>query len=235
MAITSGAHAAAAPEREADQVASSAPQDTATDQNGAPDIIVTAQKKSESLQSVPAAVSVVGNERLESLGVTNLSQIGNLAPGISVTPVRSQAFIFIRGVGQTLTSPNADAAVATNLNGVYLPAEIAGTAFFDVDRVEILPGPQGTLYGRNSTGGVVNIVSRTPGETFAANGLVEVGNYGRVQVVAGVNVPALPHARVANRRHLRPPRRVHQQRRGRPEDGRGTSDPRLAAERSQPA
>ena len=167
------------------------PTDGATtgDPSNPQDIVVTAQKKSESLQRVPAAVSVVGNERLETLGITNLTQITNLAPGISVTPVRSQAFIFIRGVGQTLTSPNADAAVATNLNGVYLPAEIAGTAFFDVDRVEILPGPQGTLYGRNSTGGVVNIISRTPGDEFAANGFLEVGDYGRVQVVGAVNIP----------------------------------------------
>ena len=153
------------------------------------DIVVTAQKKSESLQRVPAAVSVVGTARLSNLGVTNLSQIGNLVPGISVVPVRTQSFVFVRGVGQTLTSPNADAAVATNLNGVYLPAEIAGTAFFDVDRIELLPGPQGTLYGRNSTGGVINITSRTPKERFGVDGFVEVGNYDRRQLVLGVDVP----------------------------------------------
>ena len=156
---------------------------------GGPDIIVTAQKRSESLQNVPAAISVVNADRLTSLGVTNLTQLSNLAPGLSITPVRTQAFVFIRGVGQTLTSPNADPAVATNLNGVYLPAEIAGTAFFDVDRVEVLPGPQGTLYGRNSTGGVINLVSRTPGDTIRADGFLEVGNYGRVQLVAGADLP----------------------------------------------
>ena len=153
------------------------------------EIVVTAQKTSQTLQRVPAAVSVVGNERLTALGITNLTQISNVAPGLSITPVRTQAFVFVRGVGQTLTSPNADPAVATNLNGVYLPAEIAGTAFFDVERVEVLPGPQGTLYGRNSTGGVINIISRTPRDRFGADGFVEVGNYGRVQAVAGVDLP----------------------------------------------
>lgn len=156
---------------------------------GVVDIVVTAQKRSESLQRVPAAVSVLDDERLTDLGVTSLTQIGNLAPGISVVPTRTQAFIFIRGVGQTLTSPNADAAVAVNLNGVYQPAEMAGTAFFDVERVELLPGPQGTLYGRNSTGGVVNIASRMPGPDFAAGGFVEIGNYQRRQIVLGVDLP----------------------------------------------
>lgn len=163
--------------------------DPAADAASTGDIIVTAQKRSESLQRVPAAVSVVNNERLAKLGVTNLTQVGNLTSGLSVTPVRTQAFIFIRGVGQTLTSPNADAAVAVNLNGVYLPAEIAGTAFFDVERIEILPGPQGTLYGRNSTGGVVNITTRAPGDDFGADGFVEYGNYNRVQAVLGVDIP----------------------------------------------
>lgn len=156
---------------------------------GQADIVVTAQKRTQPLQKVPAAVSVIGNEQIAKLGVTNLTQITNIVPGISVTPVRSQAFIFIRGVGQTLTSPNADAAVATNLNGVYLPAEIAGTAFFDVDRIEVLPGPQGTLYGRNSTGGVVNIGTRMPGTDFGVDGLAEIGNYNRRQVVLGVDAP----------------------------------------------
>jgi iron complex outermembrane receptor protein len=153
------------------------------------EVIVTAQKRSESVQRVAAAVSVVDSAKLTNAGVTDLTTVSNLASGLSITPVRTQAFIFIRGVGQTLTSPNADAAVAVNLNGVYLPAEIAGTAFFDVDRVEILRGPQGTLYGRNSTGGVVNIASRMPGDKYGVDGFVEVGNYNRFQVVGGVNIP----------------------------------------------
>lgn len=156
---------------------------------GLADIVVTAQKRSENLQRVPAAVSVVPAEKLTALGVTSLTQLPNLTTGLSITPVRTQAFTFIRGVGQTVTSPNADPSVATNLNGVYIPAEVAGTSFFDVDRVEILPGPQGTLYGRNAAGGVVNLAGRLPGSTVAVDGFVEIGNYDRRQIVVGVDLP----------------------------------------------
>lgn len=185
LALASQAHAQAVNSDSSDAGAA-----RAGGQDGVAEIVVTAQKKSETLQRVPAAITVVDNQRLTSLGVTNLTQLPNLTTGLSITPVRTQAFPFVRGVGQTVASPNADAAVATNLNGVYLPSEIAGTAFFDVDRVEILPGPQGTLYGRNAAGGVINLNGKLPGNTLAADGFVEIGNYDRRQVVAGVDLPA---------------------------------------------
>ncbi|QIB64916.1 TonB-dependent receptor [Kineobactrum salinum] len=169
------------------------------------EVVVTAQKKSETLQKVSAAVSVVDNKRLTDLGVTNLVQITNLATGVAVAPIRSRANIYIRGVGQALASPNADANVALNLNGIYLPQSMAGTAFFDVDRVEILPGPQGTLYGRNSTGGVVNVMSRTPGDSFAFDGFLEAGNYSSFQGMAGIDIPVsdtlLSRTAVTHKRH----------------------------------
>ena len=108
------------------------------------EIVVTAMKQSQTLQNVPAAVTVIDNQRLNDLGVSNLVQIANLSTGIGIAPIRSRANIFIRGVGQSLGSPNADSNVALNLNGIYLPGQMSGTAFFDVDRVEVLPGPQGT-------------------------------------------------------------------------------------------
>jgi iron complex outermembrane recepter protein len=153
------------------------------------DIVVTALKRSESLQRVPAAVSVIDNARLTELGVSNLAQITNLSTGVAVAPIRSRANLYIRGVGQALASPNADSNVALNLNGVYLIQSMAGTAFFDVDRVEILPGPQGTLYGRNSTGGVVNITSRRPGNEYAADGFLEAGNHGHYHGMLGIDIP----------------------------------------------
>jgi iron complex outermembrane recepter protein len=153
------------------------------------EIVVTAMKQSQTLQNVPAAVTVIDNERLNDLGVSNLVQIANLSTGIGIAPIRSRANIFIRGVGQSLGSPNADSNVALNLNGIYLPGQMSGTAFFDVDRVEVLPGPQGTLYGRNSTGGVLNITSRGPGNRFGVDGSVEIGNHDHVKVAAGIDVP----------------------------------------------
>jgi len=66
------------------------------------------------------------------------------------------------GIGQSLSAPNADPAIAVNVNDVYIPAEMTGSAFYDLDRVEVLPGPQGTLYGRNAAGGVVNLITHRP-------------------------------------------------------------------------
>jgi iron complex outermembrane recepter protein len=121
--------------------------------------------------------------------VTNLTELSNLATGLSIVPIRTEAFIFVRGVGQSVTAPNADPSIAINVNGVYTPAEIAGNAIFDVDRIEVLPGPQGTLYGRNSTGGALNLATRTPGQTFDADGYVEYGNHRAVNSVLGVDIP----------------------------------------------
>ncbi len=169
--------------------AASGEADSKDDNISSNDIVVTAMKRSDSLQDVAAAVSVIDSQRIADMGVSNLVQLENLSSGVDVSPIRSRANIFIRGVGQSLASPNADSNVAFILNGVYLPGQMSGPAFFDVDRVEILPGPQGTLYGRNSTGGVLNITSRTPGSRLAADAFVEVGNYEHVQVMAGIDIP----------------------------------------------
>jgi iron complex outermembrane recepter protein len=153
------------------------------------EVVVTALKRSESLQDVPAAITVVTGDRLTQSGVTNISQLGNVSTGVAVEPVRTTANIFIRGVGTLQPEPAVDTSVALNLNGVFLPTEVTGAAFFDVDRIEFLPGPQGTLYGANSTGGVVNISSRMPGDKFSVDAFVEGGNYGRLQTVAGLDLP----------------------------------------------
>ncbi len=153
------------------------------------EIVVTAQKRTEQVQDVPAAVTAIASARLEKLGVSDVTKVSTLAPGLSITPVRSQAFVFMRGVGQTLTTPNADPAVAVNVNGVYVPSEMSGSAFYDLERVEVVPGPQGTLYGRNSTGGVINLITREPGRVYAANGFLELGDHGRVQAQVGADLP----------------------------------------------
>lgn len=153
------------------------------------EIVVTAQKRSERLQDVAGAISVLDGDTLTDLGVSNLAEITNITTGLAVAPIRSRANIYIRGVGQSLASPNADSNIALNLNGVYLPGQMASPAFFDVEQIEVLAGPQGTLYGRNSTGGVVNIISRRPQRHFAADGFAEVGNYDHFQIMLGVDVP----------------------------------------------
>lgn len=154
------------------------------------DIIVTALKNgNDLLQQVPAAVTVISADDLERAGAGTLSSLAPLAPGLQVAAVRTTALAFIRGVGTTLTSPNADPAIAVNINGAYVPMEMTASALFDLDRVEVLPGPQGTLYGRNSTGGVINLITKRPGNRLAADGTLELGNYGRVQVQTALDTP----------------------------------------------
>ena len=155
----------------------------------AEEIVVTAQLRSQTLQSVPAAVTAIGGGQLVGNGATTLSQLSQLSPGLAISPLRTQSFIFMRGVGQTLSTANADPAVAVNVNGVYVPKELSGASFYDIDRVEVVFGPQGTLYGQNSTGGVINLLTRRPGDVLASNGFIEVGNYGRLQTFVGVDTP----------------------------------------------
>ncbi|WCP16257.1 Vitamin B12 transporter BtuB (plasmid) [Sphingobium sp. AntQ-1] len=153
------------------------------------DIIVTAQKRSQSVQKVPATVIVADEKQLTTLGIANVSQLGAITPSARFTTRGQQTLVFLRGIGQAVTQPNADPAVATNINGVYVPSEAVGSALFDTERVEIVTGPQGTLYGRNAVGGVINVVSKQPTDEFSANGFLEYGNYNYIQVLAAVNLP----------------------------------------------
>ncbi len=130
------------------------------DTDGIPEVVVTANKVESSEQRLPSSVTVMSGVQLQSIGITDLNTISQLAPSLTIEPIRTSTNIFLRGVGQTLTSPNSDPAVAFNVNGAYVPSEMSGVSFFDVDRVEVLPGPQGTLYGRNAAGGVINCVFR---------------------------------------------------------------------------
>lgn len=156
---------------------------------GTADIVVTAEKRSQSVQDVPAAVTAVSSAELTRNGVVEISQLEKIVPSAKFTSLRQSANIYIRGVGQTLNAANGDPAVAVNMNGVYIPSEIVGAAMFDLERVEVLPGPQGTLYGRNAVGGVVNLVSKRPGNELGGEGFIEVGNYSRVQAFAGIDIP----------------------------------------------
>jgi len=165
------------------------PDAVTTDSDAIPEIVITANKISSSEQSLPSAVTVVSGDQLVAFGVSDLNNVSQLAPSLSIEPVRAATNIFLRGIGSTLTSPNADPAVAVNVNGAYVPSEMSGVSFFDIDRVEVLPGPQGTLYGRNAAGGVINLITRRPGDEYSAEGFVEYGNFQRVQVFAAVDTP----------------------------------------------
>ena len=127
------------------------------------ELVVTAQKRTEDVQKVPLAVTPVAGRRLVDQGVTDVRELGHLVPGIVLGQDYVYTQIDIRGVGANNDAAALDPAVAFNIDGVY-QARDYGTygSFYDIDRVEVLRGPQGTLYGRNATGGSINLITNKP-------------------------------------------------------------------------
>jgi iron complex outermembrane receptor protein len=156
---------------------------------GIEEILVTAQRRQSSVQDVPAAISAASGVQLQEMGITEVRGLDALTPSARFTTLRQQTLIYMRGIGQSLSAPNADPAIAVNVNDIYIPAEMTGSAFYDLDRVEVLPGPQGTLYGRNAAGGVVNVITHRPTHDFGASGTLELGNYGLVNGTGALNLP----------------------------------------------
>jgi len=156
------------------------------------DIIVTAQKRSENLQDVPVAVSAVTGKTLENKRILDLVDLSNATPGLQIKSDDNGANprIFIRGVGVNDFNPATASAVGIYSDGVYVGSPLAQRfAFFDLQQAEVLRGPQGTLYGRNTTGGAVNITSRKAGNELEADFLGEYGNFNSVNLQGGVSVP----------------------------------------------
>lgn len=163
----------------------------AASSEGLGDIIVTAQRRAENLQRAAVAVDVVSGSDLVAAGITQAGRLGEQVPALTVQPTSTGNLIFIRGVGNFTLTPNSDPAVAFNYDGVYVgrPTSTNGV-FYDLERVEVLKGPQGTLYGRNATGGAINVIPVQPraGE-LSAYGTVSYGNYNNVVAEGAVNLP----------------------------------------------
>ncbi|AUW57185.1 TonB-dependent receptor [Sphingobium sp. SCG-1] len=140
------------------------------------DIVVTAQRRSENLQRVPIAITAVSGDQLMSAGVTSTQQLNIAVPGLNL---RSSIGAFqpsIRGIGTT--SSVVENPVALYVDGVYLPQQRDGTRELpDVEQLTVLKGPQGTLFGRNATGGVIQITTRRPSHTFGVEAKAEYDNY----------------------------------------------------------
>jgi iron complex outermembrane receptor protein len=148
-------------------------QSAASDQGGVEEITVTAQRRSERLQDVPIAVTAVTPQALQTAGVTSSLDLPHLATGVTSSPTTANAFFipYIRGVGSNSPATGNDSSIAIYIDGVYQSDKSANVLDFNnIDRIEVLKGPQGTLFGRNATGGAINIVTLQPSETFTANG-----------------------------------------------------------------
>ncbi|WP_428152173.1 TonB-dependent receptor [Brevundimonas sp.] len=158
---------------------------------GLDDIVVTAQRRSENLQRAAVAVSAVSGEDLVNAGVTESTALTRLVPSLVVQPAGGNTTFYLRGVGTLSGNAFAENAIAYNVGGVYYGRPTAPNgSFFDLERIEVVKGPQGTLYGRNATGGAINILPNRPriGD-FAAEGTVEVGNYSHRKFGGMLNLP----------------------------------------------
>ena len=142
------------------------------------DIIVTAQKRATSLQQTPLAVSAVGGQELRTRQIRDIEDLAPSLPNVNFGKNVGIARIAIRGLGFDSTLAGQEGRVAYHLDGVYVsrPAATLGT-FFDIDRVEVVRGPQGTLYGRNATAGAVNVITADPESQFGGYARFTVGNY----------------------------------------------------------
>ena len=168
------------------------------DESGAfiDEIVVTVQKRSQVIQNIAAAVTVIDGRELQARGVLTLADLQNLVPSIRLQKESASTEIYIRGVGSTLDVPMIEPPNAYNINGVYVPREVTSASFVDVARVEVLPGPQGTLYGRGAIGGVVNTITRRPTDKFETAVTIEAGNYSHARATVTQNIPVSENFRL---------------------------------------
>lgn len=159
-------------------------------EDGIGDIVVTAQRRNESVQRSSLSIQVVGGESLSASGATQPNELTRLVPGLQVSGGTTSQF-YVRGVGDFGVTAIANPAVAINLDNMYIhrPQAVAGN-FFDLDRVEVLKGPQGTLYGRNASGGAVNLITAKP-RLGSLSGYLQgqVGNYDLFEGEGAINLP----------------------------------------------
>ena len=146
------------------------------------EIVVTALKRDSSLQDAPVAISVLGGDELRDRGVSDFTDLINILPGISINSAfggPENSFITIRGIGGADDyKPNGNPSVALHIDGIYQTSNAyLSMPLFDLERIEVLKGPQGTLYGRNTTAGAINAITRAPGDTINGYTDIEYGSY----------------------------------------------------------
>lgn len=166
-------------------------QDAASSLNtaGLEEVVVTAQKSTEDLQRTAAAVTVLDSASLVSRGVTDLRNAQMLVPSVRYQQEGNNTQVFIRGVGANLDFANVEQSVGFVINGAYIPREGTSAAFFDLASLEVLPGPQGTLYGRSSIGGAVVLTANRPEQNWDGDAVLELENFGGLHGTYAQNIP----------------------------------------------
>ena len=155
----------------------------AADEQGVADIIVTANRRAENLQEVPISVAAFTGETLKIQGVVSVVDLPQITPGLGFTRTLVGTNAFLRGVGTTSAGYSTEVPIATYVDGLYMPNSAASSfSFNNVERIEVLKGPQGTLYGRNTTGGLIHVITKEPGDVTSIDASASYANYDTVQL-----------------------------------------------------
>ncbi|MGI9287930.1 MAG: TonB-dependent receptor [Pseudomonadales bacterium] len=155
------------------------------------EVIVTARKRQESMQEVPVAITAFSGDQLRDAGVANVKQLGLQVPGLQIDE-SSTAQIWIRGIGQRDDGARIDGPVGVYLDGLYLPRKDGQLLdIVDVQSVQVLRGPQGTLFGKNTTGGALLVSTRGPEDELGGYVETRVGNFDRFDGKATINLPLI--------------------------------------------
>ena len=172
------------------QTAASQNQGSSKDEDKIQDVVVTAQRISSLASKTPVAMTALTGEQLQNAGIDNPASLGARIPNVQIDGAASGMRITIRGVSNADTTAKGDPSAAFMLDGIYIARpQNQNVSFFDLDRVEVLRGPQGTLYGRNTTAGVINVISNSPGKVLEGEVSAELGNYSSRKLDAMINVP----------------------------------------------
>ncbi len=160
------------------------------------EVVVTARKRSENVQDVPISISAFSGASLAARGMDKIEGLANITPNLtfennpSFGGAGSSAAIYIRGIGQKEFLPTVEPGVGVYLDGVYIASSVgAALDLVDIDHVEVLRGPQGTLFGRNTIGGAISVTTVKPSDVFSSAGEVTTGSYNRIDLKAIENIP----------------------------------------------
>ena len=168
------------------------PQDAETQRAGIEDIVVTANRRTENVQDVPLSITAISSSDIESERIQSTSDLGRLVPTITDAglPAVSGGGLTIRGIRGNDRSAGADPPNGLFVDGVYFGRPEDGDALlFDVERIEVLRGPQGTLFGKNVVGGAINVTTKAPSQKLEAIVTGTYGNYNRIEGQAAVSGP----------------------------------------------
>jgi outer membrane receptor protein involved in Fe transport len=174
-------------------------------------IVVTAQGRAQRLQDVPLAVSAVGQEQLQNSGANDIRALNQLAPSLLVSSTGTEAngSARIRGIGTVGDNPGLESSVAVFVDGVYRSRSGIGlNEIGEVDRIEVLRGPQGTLFGRNASAGLIHVITRKPQFTFGGMAELSYGNYNQIRAQGAITGPISDTHRLPPGRGLQSPRRL---------------------------